>query len=46
MNGSGTILPAAHALKLYATAIECDQASYGIAVARLNQLDAYKELGL
>jgi ParB-like chromosome segregation protein Spo0J len=33
--GTGTILAAAHSLKLFATAIEKDQASYGIALKRL-----------
>ena len=44
--GTGTIFPAAHALKVRATGIEMDQASYGIAVKRLEQLKAQKELEL
>jgi len=48
--GSGTILPAAHQLKLRATAVECDQAYYGQCVKRLQGLDeeddGLKELGL
>lgn len=38
--GSGTIFPAAHALKLIATGIEMDTASYGIACKRIQDLDA------
>lgn len=38
--GSGPIFPAAHALKARATGIEQDQASYGIAVNRIEQLRA------
>ena len=37
--GSGTIFPAAHASKLYATGIELSPEYYGIAVNRLNSLD-------
>lgn len=44
--GSGPILAAAHGMKVRATAIEMDQASFGIAVARLNQLKAQGELDL
>ena len=44
--GTGTIFPAAHVLKCRATGVELDQASYGIAVKRLEQLKAQKELGL
>lgn len=33
--GTGPILPAAHALKCYATALELDAASYGICLKRL-----------
>ena len=44
--GSGPILAAAHGMKVRATAIELDQASFGIAVARLNQLKAQGELDL
>lgn len=42
--GSGPILAAAHALKLRATGVELDQASYGIAVKRLEGLSAQAEL--
>ena len=44
--GSGPILAAAHGMKVRATAIELDQASFGIAVSRLNQLKAQGELDL
>lgn len=44
--GTGSVLPAAHALKLAATAVEMDQASYGIAVGRLEALKLDQELGL
>lgn len=44
--GTGTIFAAAHALKCRATGIELDQASYGIAVARLERLKAQQELDL
>ena len=44
--GSGPILVAAHALKCRATGIEMDQASYGIAVKRLEGLKAQAELDL
>lgn len=44
--GSGTIFPAAHELKLRATGVELDQASYGVAVKRLQGLDAQLELGV
>lgn len=44
--GSGPIFAAAHALKVRATGIEMDQASYGIAVARLEALKAQQELDL
>jgi len=37
--GSGPIFPAAHELKVLATGIEQDPASYGIALARLKALD-------
>lgn len=37
--GTGTIFPAAHGLKCYATGIEMDAESYGIAVKRLGDLD-------
>lgn len=36
--GTGTIFPAAQALKLYATGIEQDPATYGLAVQRLDKL--------
>lgn len=36
--GSGPIFPAAHARKILATGIELDQASYGIAVRRLEEI--------
>jgi site-specific DNA-methyltransferase (adenine-specific) len=38
--GSGTIFPAAHGLKVRATGIELDSAAYGIAVQRLERLEA------
>ena len=37
--GSGTIFPAAHQAKVYATGLEISPEYYGIAVARLNALD-------
>lgn len=37
--GSGTIFPAAHSLKLYATGLEISPEYYGIAVKRLNACD-------
>lgn len=36
--GTGTIFPAAHELKLYATGVELDPAAYGIAAKRLQEL--------
>ena len=42
--GTGPIFPAAHMLKCRATGVELDQASYGIAVARIEKLRAQKEL--
>jgi DNA modification methylase len=36
--GTGPIIPAAHAFKCRATAIEIDPAAYGIAVTRLETL--------
>lgn len=42
--GTGPIFPAAHGLKCRATGIEVDQASYGIAIKRLEQLKAQGEL--
>lgn len=44
--GSGPVFAAAHALKCRATGIELDQASYGIAVKRIEQLKAQLDLGL
>lgn len=38
--GSGTIFPAAHQCKLYATGLELNAEYYGISVKRLNALDA------
>jgi DNA modification methylase len=38
--GTGTIFPAAHAHKVYATGIERDENSFGIAARRLAGLDA------
>lgn len=37
--GTGTIFPAAHECKVYATGLELNSEYYGIAVQRLNQLD-------
>lgn len=42
--GSGTIFSAAHPLKIAATGIELDTASFGIAVKRLEQLKVQGEL--
>ena len=44
--GTGPIFPAAHALKCRATGVELDQASYGIAVKRIEDLKAQLELDL
>ena len=44
--GSGTIFAAAHVLKCRATGLELDQASYGIAVKRIEGLKAQQELDL
>jgi len=44
--GSGPIFPAAHGLKLIATGIEMDPASYGIAVKRIQDLEASAQLEL
>ena len=44
--GSGTIFPAAHQLKCRAVGVELDQASYGIALARIQNLLAQQELDL
>jgi site-specific DNA-methyltransferase (adenine-specific) len=42
--GSGTIFPAAHECKLYATGLELNPEYYGIAVKRLNALDDEPEM--
>lgn len=42
--GSGTIFPAAHSCKLYATGLELTSEYYGIAVNRLNSLDDEPEI--
>lgn len=42
--GTGTIFPAAHQCKVYATGIELNPEYYGIAVQRLNKLDEEPEL--
>lgn len=42
--GSGTIFPAAHACKLYATGLELNAEYYGISVNRLNSLDDQPEM--
>lgn len=42
--GSGTIFPAAHQCKLYATGLELNAEYYGIAVKRLNGLDDEPEI--
>jgi len=44
--GSGPIFSAAHALKCRATGVELDQASYGIALERIQGLRAQQELDL
>jgi len=44
--GTGPILPAAHDCKCKATYVEMDPASYAIAVKRLEQITAQKELEL
>lgn len=44
--GTGPIFPAAHELKCRATGIEIDQAAYGIAVQRIEQLKVQLELGV
>jgi len=44
--GTGTIFPAAHALKCRATGVELDQAFYGLAVGRIEQLKVQMELDL
>ena len=44
--GTGTIFPAAHAIKCRAVGVELDQASYGIAVKRIEGLKAQQELDL
>lgn len=42
--GSGTIFPAAHQCKLYATGLELNAEYYGISVNRLNSLDEQPEM--
>lgn len=42
--GTGTIFPAAHSLKLYATGLEISPEYYGIAIKRLNALDDELEM--
>lgn len=42
--GSGPILPAAQELKVFATAVEADDAAYALCVNRLNKLKAAPEL--
>lgn len=42
--GSGTIFPAAHQCKLYATGLELNSEYYGLAVSRLNALDDEPEI--
>ena len=42
--GTGTIFPAAHSLKLYATGLELNPEYYGICVKRLNALDEQVEM--
>jgi len=37
--GTGPIFPAAHALKLYATGVEADAASYAVALTRLKGVE-------
>lgn len=44
--GTGPILPAAHELRVKATAIERDATSYGIAAGRLKRINAQLELGI
>lgn len=44
--GTGPIFPAAHASKCRATGVELDTGSYGLAVKRIEQLKAQKELDL
>lgn len=44
--GTGPIFPAAHALKVRAVGIEMDQASFGIAVKRIESLKSQMELDL
>jgi ParB/RepB/Spo0J family partition protein len=45
-SGSGPIFAAAHALKVKATGVELDAASYAIGVKRIEQLKVQLELGL
>lgn len=42
--GSGPLIPAAHARKVLATVIELDQASYGLAVKRLDDIRRQPDL--
>jgi DNA modification methylase len=42
--GSGTIFPAAHQCKLYATGLELNPEYYGICIKRLNALDEQPSL--
>jgi site-specific DNA-methyltransferase (adenine-specific) len=42
--GSGSIFPAAHALKCRAVGVELDPASYGISVQRIEGLKSQLEL--
>lgn len=44
--GSGTIIPACHTYKVFATAIEADQGSYGICLKRAQSVAAEDSLGL
>ena len=44
--GSGPVFPAAHVMKVRATGIEMDQASYGIACKRIAALRVQLELDL
>jgi DNA modification methylase len=44
--GTGTIFTAAHPLKIRAVGVELDPAAYGIALARIEDLQAELELDL
>ena len=44
--GSGTIIPACHTYKVYATAIEADQGSFGICCKRAEAVASEDQLGL